>query len=42
VRVSRVCDAFGFETMSKTIYEATEHAERSAMRRLHRRIAREP
>jgi hypothetical protein len=42
VQVSRVCGAFGFETMSKAIYEATERAERSAVHRLHRRIGREP
>jgi hypothetical protein len=38
VQVHEVSDAFGFDTMAKAIHEATERAERSVVRALHRRI----
>jgi hypothetical protein len=38
LRMNRVSDAFGFETVSKAIHEGVERARRIVVRRLHRRI----
>jgi hypothetical protein len=37
-QVNAVADAFGFETMLEAILDANKRAERSVLRRLHRRI----
>jgi hypothetical protein len=37
-KLNAVADAFGFKTMLEAILDAQERAERSVVRRLHRRI----
>jgi N-methylhydantoinase B/oxoprolinase/acetone carboxylase alpha subunit len=37
-QVNAVADAFGFKTMLEAMLDARERAERSVLRRLHRRI----
>jgi hypothetical protein len=38
MQVNAVADAFGFKTTLEAILDAKERAERSVVRRLHRRI----